>query len=150
MLLVTIRRIVQSDTGTQGVATLSTGRDHFDTLEPPWRGNIDIFSCIPAGTYRAYMHKVGSGRQDRLYELHNVRERINVHIDVGAFAGDPKKGLFRDLRGAIAFGDGFAIRQPPDPSYLPQISLLGSRVATAKLVTISHGYGITIEIIDPR
>lgn len=156
MLVVTIRRHSRSDAGTQGVATLSSSKDRFDTLEPPDRNSQDRRSCIPAGSYVAYLHKVKvlgrgpDGRADfrRVYELH-VLGRTHVEIDVGEFAGDVSLGLYNDLMGSIALGFGFEIKLPPNGSLKPQIALQHSEAALARLMKHTHGAGIMVDIFDP-
>jgi len=148
MLLVTIKRTVQSDSGTQGIVSfvaIDGSKQRFDTLE--------LRDCIAAGVYTAYMHRVPVLGMDhpqyhRVYELEGVPGRKHVVIDRGHFAGDVKLGLAHDLAGVIALGFGFGSRSPGH-GFEKQLCLQHSARAVAKFVSALQGAGIRVEILDP-
>lgn len=155
MVIVTIQRTEQSDSGTQGRAVVTTfdrSKQLFDTLEPPWRDN-SVSSCIPAGVYVAYLHRVpvlgvDHPQYHRVYELQGVPDRKHIEIDRGHFAGDVKLGLVNDMLGAIAFGFGFGMRSP-GKGFEKQLCLQHSARGVARLVSCTQGAGIRVEILDP-
>jgi len=148
MVIVTIQRTVQSDSGTQGIVTfvaVDGSKQRFDSLE--------LRKCIPAGVYAAYMHRVpvlgvDHPQHRRVYELNGVPGRKHVEIDRGHFAGDVKLGLAHDLAGAIALGFGFGSRSPGH-GFEKQLCLQHSARAIAKFVSALQGAGIRVEILDP-
>ncbi len=148
MVIVTIQRTVQSDSGMQGIVTfvaVDGSKQRFDTLE--------LRKCIPAGVYTAYMHRVpilgvDHPQHRRVYELNGVPGRKHVEIDRGHFAGDVKLGLAHDLAGAIALGFGFGSRSPGH-GFEKQLCLQHSARAIAKFVSALQGAGIRVEILDP-
>jgi len=148
----TIQRFRFRNVGTTGRAQI--GKDGWccDTLEPPRK------FCIPAGVYLAYGQDFpdglsGGGMGTKAYELLDVpglsHAQINqAQIDT-AWAGDVGMGLYFNLRGLIALGEGFDILRPPDIKFRPQLALLHSRAILASFMRQTNGFAITVHIIDP-
>jgi hypothetical protein len=98
----TLLRESSADTGTFGkLHGLKTARQ-LHTLELPWRGNINDFSCIPCGRYLCKI--VQSPRFGRVYGVTGVPGRADILFHSGNHAGDKKKGLKSEVKGCILLG----------------------------------------------
>jgi Family of unknown function (DUF5675) len=153
----TLQRIEFRDWGTTGRVHLND-RWFCDSLEPPSRGNEEGRSCIPAGAYIAYATRdlAQPGRVGmNVYELKDVPGRRNVQINsatimAAAWAGDVTMGLYFNLRGLITLGEGYEMLQPPLNGFRPQLALLHTQAILASFMRQTHGYGITVRILDPE
>lgn len=100
MKQVLLRRLYQTDTGTEGY--LMAEGFTCKTLELPWRDNARQRSCVPPGSYLCEM--VSSPKFGRVYTLRNTDPRTHVLIHAGNFAGDIDKGLKTHVQGCILLG----------------------------------------------
>jgi hypothetical protein len=129
-MLLTLTRQGTTDQGTVGRAVLDTGEE-WDTLELPWRGNLPLISCIPAGNYVASM--TWSNRFARmLYELGDVPNRTTIRIHSGNWAGDTEHGWRTDVDGCILLGEEVGEIEG-------QLALLRSRIALNDFHAATHG-----------
>lgn len=103
MKTVTLKRLVESEAGTQG--SLSTDGFTCKTLELPWRDNRRQRSCVPPGSYRC--QQVQSPKFGLVYTLTGTEPRSNVLIHSGNFAGDVELGLKTHVQGCILLGKYF-------------------------------------------
>jgi len=70
----------------------------FKTLELPWLDNQRSISCIPVGSYEAFIRTSPRWKRD-VIELKNVPDRKNIQIHPGNF--------FYDIEGCILPGARF-------------------------------------------
>lgn len=86
MRTIYIERYDNDERGCYG--SLSVGNFDCYTLELPWRDNQPNVSCIPVGTYEAFVdHNVTIGRQE-VIRLKDVPNRTGVLIHVGNYTSD--------------------------------------------------------------
>lgn len=87
--------------GTLG--RLRIGGESIPTLEPPWRDNRRLLSCIPEGTYR--MEPKPSPRFKRvLWELEGVPGRSEILIHAGNTIADTAGCILVGTRDSIEGG----------------------------------------------
>ncbi len=91
-----------SDQGTFGALFVEVKGFQCYTAELPWRENKDDVSCIPAGEYKCVWAK--SPHFGLCYHIQGVKDRDNVLIHGGNFAGDKAKGLRSDVKGCVLLG----------------------------------------------
>lgn len=115
---------------------LSSGQLAFAlTAERPWRENKTNISCIPPGTYIAYLRKRSTGQ--KVYELKAVPGRSNILIHIG------NKPL-KDSQGCILIGEKFDLGPSGD-------TVLGMSGEGFKefMVRAGNDKEIQISILDP-
>src|SRR4030065_250290 len=105
METVYIYRFAEDDCGTQGI--LCAHGFFCKTLELPWRNNQKGKSCIPPGNYKCVVRQ--SPSKGMVYHLYGVKDRSNILIHLGNWAGDADKGLKSDVAGCILLGQHFDI-----------------------------------------
>lgn len=139
-----LKRLRTGDDGTFGTLRV-IGADGAElslcTGELPWRENARGVSCIPAGSYRAYIqHSPSFGRN--LYELAGVPGRSEILIHHGNFCGDRAKGKQSDVRGCILVGVQHG-------TIHGQRAVIQSRVALSRLHAFCKGAALEIEVVGP-
>ena len=110
----TIRSDPSTPEGTFGIGTFYTPIESFQvhTLELPDHGNNHDSSCIPAGSYLAYVFNSPHFNRDVL-RLIGVPGRDAIEIHPANFGGDEALGYFTQLRGCIALGLGIGTLTTP-------------------------------------
>ncbi|MCL1915678.1 MAG: DUF5675 family protein [Desulfovibrionaceae bacterium] len=105
-----ITRLESSDYGTFGI--LALGGFRCFSLEPPWRGNAQGLSCIPAGDYMVEPWSSKTYRQ--ALHITNVPGREGILVHQGNWAGDKLIGLRCNSNGCVLVGQarGVIIDQP--------------------------------------
>lgn len=90
MQTLTIYRTIATEKNTLGLVTLSNSRNkvifNCVSLELPNRNNEKRISCIPIGTYRAYLYQ--SKSKGLVYLLDDVQGRSEIMIHVGNYSAD--------------------------------------------------------------
>lgn len=119
MSTLTLVRFASSDEGVRGVLTLPSMQT-FCTLELPWRDNKRTSSCIPEGSYPCIWSE--SPRFGFCYHVTQVKNRSDILIHNGNYAGDEAKGYKTDSSGCILVGKSHGI-------------ILGQRAVLASLVS---------------
>lgn len=77
-------------------------------IELPWKGNQHELSCIPAGIYTCQPF-FSPKRQEKCWQLLNVRDRQNIEIHVGNFASSGMlngKPFTTNTDGCLMYGFG--------------------------------------------
>jgi hypothetical protein len=100
---VTIQRKKWEDWGTEGDLTVKDSDFKCKTLELPFKLNKKRISSIIPTSYICEI--VNSPKFGKVYEVKSVRERGDILIHAGNFAGDTEKGLKSDSMGCILLGD---------------------------------------------
>jgi hypothetical protein len=126
-MIATLRRKTRTDVSTIGV--LEIGGISFVTLELPWRDNLKMISCIPAGTYQCT--KRHSPSRGIVYAVNDVPCREHILIHVGNFP--------TDTQGCILIG--LSISSTPN-------MIQRSKSALADLFEITGGEPFTLTIED--
>jgi len=91
-----LNRIAQSEAGTFGV--LIEGQFPFAlTLEPPWRNNEKVVSCIPQGEY--VCKGVNSPQFGDTFEVMDVEERTHILFHKG--------NVGKNTKGCILVGEQY-------------------------------------------
>ncbi len=103
MRTATLRRKETGDTGTFGTLEF----DGFKCLtgELPERGNAQMISCIPAGTYLCKW-TYSPRHEAETYQIMDVPGRTGVRFDIANLMGDEAKGLESEVDGCVALGYG--------------------------------------------
>ena len=124
--------------GTPGL--LITPFGNFDTLELPWRNNINKLSCIPLGKYVCnWTYSNAFGRN--MYAVNAVPGRSGVRIHSGNFAGDVTLGYRSHVLGCILLGQGYA-------KIGNQVGLTNSKAAVSRFQTKMAGKSFVLEITE--
>lgn len=97
-----LQRNETSDQGTFGVITVE-GKRWF-TGELPWRDNSNMYSCVPAGTYKA-IFTMSPRFKRRLYLVGPVENRTGIRVHPANLVGDSKLGFKAQMHGCIAIGE---------------------------------------------
>jgi len=148
----TIQRGPSRPEGTFGTATLDDGDGtSYDSIELPWRDNLQGKSSIQIGTYHAVL-VMSPHFGYKVYQLQGVPGRTFIEIHPGNWGGDVDAGLYSDLMGCIALGFGTGLLQPPDSDFAPQKAVLRSRAAFAdfmlRAATSTNGLDVQIIAFD--
>jgi hypothetical protein len=141
-------RLVRSPSTDQGTPGYLYDGDTLicRTLELPWRENRTMASCIPAGTYKVeYMARSASGKYTDVYHVTGVPDRSGILIHAGNYAGDRALGYASDLLGCIAPCMSIGVLTPAGRK--PQTAGLSSKVALAKLHSITGRKPFTLEVV---
>ena len=101
MYELTLIREKSTDCGTFGV--LHGLAKPLQTLELPWRNNLENLSCIPCGRYVCRLRHSPRFRR-KLYEVTGVPGRSRVLFHSGNWAGNIEKGKRSDVEGCILLG----------------------------------------------
>jgi hypothetical protein len=127
-----------------GVATLGrlfiNGAPECYTLEPPWKDNQRLVSCIPPGTYPLslrYSPRFTPKYGHKLIQVSNVPNRDDILIHIGNF--------YKDTEGCIMVG--LVERTSPEPMILSSglaYAALYPKVSKAILAGDTH---LTVEAI---
>ena len=99
-----IIRVETDDMGTIGV--LATQKFCAYTLELPWRDNLPFKSCIPSGTYLASVDPTVIIGKRKVIRLQDVKNRWDILLHVGNYAGDKELLYKSDVSGCICVGNG--------------------------------------------
>lgn len=102
MITATLTRTRMGKTGTFGRLFI-TGGPSFATAELPWKDNLPMVSCIPAGTYLCRWTFSNSFKR-WMYQIVDVTGRTGVRFHVGNWAGDKALGLKCDVEGCVLLG----------------------------------------------
>jgi len=105
---VTIRRIEEDPRyGTFGVLLIQ-GSAFCVTLEPPWRMNARLTSCVPPGRYEA--EKTHSAKFGTTYRLRDIPGRTNILLHPG--------NILEDTEGCILLASEFGKLRSRDRAIL--------------------------------
>lgn len=135
-----LTRSRSNDQGTIGA--LQFGGQRCYSLELPWRFNLRRLSRIPAGEYRATLHR--SPKFGRVFALAEVPDRDAILIHAANLAGDVRLGWDTQLQGCIAPCE--RIGAMINSHGRPQLAGLVSRPALVRLMTWAAGKPFTLEI----
>lgn len=138
MKIVTLTRIVdlaKVDEGTPGILNA----EGFDckTLELPFQLNKKKVSSIIPSSYICKLKK--SPKFGMVYEVTGVKDRGDILIHAGNYAGDAEKGFKTDSHGCILLGDGFM-------SHGGQMMILNSKNTLAKFMAYMNGEDFILNI----
>lgn len=95
VIIYTLQRLEQSDTGTFGTLSDTAGTVLCHTCELPPNDNHPDTSCIPSGFYTAIPHN--SATHPNTWEISNVPGRSNILIHSGNVIADSKGCLLVGL-----------------------------------------------------
>lgn len=140
---VVLQRDSESDDGTPGTLVVKATNWNCNTLELPWRDNIQGRSRIPAGTYPARLMWSLHFLRD-LYHLLDVPEREAVEMHNGTWAGALDAGKHSDVKGCILQGFGYS-RMDPWPL---QLGIMNSRITVDSFIKHMQGKPFDLEIRD--
>jgi hypothetical protein len=129
-----------------GIATLGTlfldGVQQCYTLEPPWKDNQRMVSCIPPGTYPLvlqYSPRFTPKYGHKLVLVNNVPDRDNILIHIGNF---PK-----DTDGCIMVG--LVERTSPEPMVLSSSQAYASLYPKLSAAILAGDTFLTVEPVAP-
>lgn len=91
-----------TEQGTFGKLILPDGHEYF-SLELPWKENTPIVSCIPVGSY-LIQWLYSPHFHEYLYHVTGVKDRWDIEIHQGNFAGDVACGWQSNVKGCILVG----------------------------------------------
>jgi hypothetical protein len=97
-MILTLERHINSDKATLGKIVDQEGNTICYTLENPWYGNMQDYSCIPEGEYTC--ERDTSGRF-RYWKINDVPSRQNIEFHPGNWS--------KDTRGCILLGDKWIV-----------------------------------------
>lgn len=130
-------RLSTNDEGTIGVIVFDN--QYLYTGEPPWRGNKQNISCIPAGVYTVFLHI--SKKYGNVFKISGVPGRSYILFHEGNFFGDRASGYRTNTQGCILLGCKRG-------KLSNQRAVLSSRTARARFERIMNFKTFTLEIYD--
>ncbi|WP_411035324.1 DUF5675 family protein [Shinella sp. BYT-45] len=123
-------RLFVGPTYYHGPQNAIAGAEFCDTLELPWRNNLDEISCCPPGEHKAFIRT--DGTLGWRVELADVVARDNIQIHIG---NSP-----RDIAGCILPG-----RWSPSRACFVQAS--GASIAALKMMMGSAHRPVYVKIV---
>ncbi len=126
--MIDLIRYNYADTATQGVILLN-GKYICDTLELPWKDNVQFISCIPDGIYPIQWtyqkHDVGD-----CYEIGEVKDREGILMHPA--------NLISELQGCIAPGDKYGDRVLASLDALKRVLVVAGPTNYLKITNLSE------------
>ncbi len=142
--LLFLHRVTDTPLGTFGVVVDSDGEQICKTGELSWRDNEKYVSCIPPGRYVCRPHN--SPNHGKCFSVADVKNRTDILIHVGNWAGLKKFGALGDTEGCIL--PGKTVRKIQHSSGTSQIGVTASRRTMQSLLQkYPMGFSLIIESV---